>query len=159
MTTVVLSSFGLVRNSQRYDTGYGPVARKLKERLTGAPGATRDPRKDAIEQDVLRVVEQSIEAASMGDDLVTHITAERTLSFFCLLPLWVSLPTVVRDPDGEISLDWQGRGGMFSVSVDSEGRLAYTARYLDGSRARGIERLRPQIPKAIVEGIRRVAGD
>jgi hypothetical protein len=159
MTTAVLPGFALARNSLRYDTGCGPVARKLKERIIGAPDATRDPRQDAIEQDLLRVVAQSLEAASMGDDVVTRQTAERALSVFCLLPQSIPLPTVLRDPDGEISLDWQGRGGTFSVSIDWEGRLAYTARYLDGSRARGIERLRRQIPKTIVEGIRRVAGD
>ena len=65
-----------------------------------------------------------------GDDAppITAATREACLAFVDALPFASTKPTILPDPDGEISFEWRNKEGMLSVSVGGNGRLVYVAR-------------------------------
>jgi hypothetical protein len=91
------------------------------------------------------------DASSIPVDLDTIRAATQ---FAYSLPRFGPLPEVSADPDGEISFDWLGQsGGMFSVSVNKQNRLAYAGWFGEKSRIHGIEQLAESCPREIVRGI------
>jgi hypothetical protein len=87
---------------------------------------------------------------------VSRDTAIQARRFAELLPKSQPIPEVAADPDGEISFDWFGRsGGMFSVSVDATGRLAYAGRFGEKSKVHGVEQLSSLCPPEVLRGIER----
>ena len=96
----------------------------------------------------------SSEASPVSED-----TAREAVKFAILLPKSLPIPEISSDPDGEISFDWIGKtGAMFSVSVDTTGRLAYAGRFGEKSKVHGIEQLSESCPQEILRGIQRAAG-
>ena len=65
-----------------------------------------------------------------GDDAppVTDATRKVCFAFIDALPFASAKPTIIPDPDGEISFEWRNKEGMLSVSVSGNGRLVYIAR-------------------------------
>jgi hypothetical protein len=72
------------------------------------------------------------------------------------LPANIPAPEVAVDPDGEISLEWfRTPSRAFSVSIGSEDSLTY-AGIFGSARARGIETLNFEIPRVVLDNLRRL---
>ena len=72
------------------------------------------------------------------------------------MPTTTPLPDISADPDGEISFEWyNGARKRFSLSVGADGQLTY-AGIFGSSKAKGIESFGDEIPKTILESIKRV---
>lgn len=81
-------------------------------------------------------------------------TIRAAIEFAYSLPRFGPMPEISADPDGEISFDWVGPSGeMFSVSVNSQNRLAYAGWFGEKSRIHGIEQLAEDCPQPIVRAI------
>jgi hypothetical protein len=81
-------------------------------------------------------------------------TVRAAVKFAYSLPRFGPIPEVSADPDGEISFDWAGpSGGMFSVSVNKENRLAYAGWFGEKSRINGIEQMADACPQQIIQSI------
>lgn len=89
---------------------------------------------------------------------VTRETANIAVEFARLLPRMAPLPEVSSDPDGEISFDWIAPSGkMFSVSVNSSGRLSYAGWFGEDSRVHGTEKLDYGVPAEVLRGIQKAS--
>ena len=87
---------------------------------------------------------------------INAATIEAATVFASQLPRSLPAPQVAPDPDGEISFDWMGRSGkIFSVSVNSVGRLAYAGRFGERSKVHGTEQLAEVCLPDIIRGIAR----
>lgn len=72
------------------------------------------------------------------------------------LPLGTPLPSVGVEPDGQVTLEWyRDPKWTLSVSVSSEGRLFYSALF-DSDDPRGSSRFVDQVPRTILDFIKRV---
>ena len=66
------------------------------------------------------------------------------------------MPELAVDPDGEFSLEWRGAPRrVFSVSIGANNALSY-AGIFSASRTRGVETLHEDLPRMILNHIRRV---
>lgn len=90
-------------------------------------------------------------AAPVSEDAIDE--ARRLL---WALPLGISTPSVGAEPDGHITFEWyRSARRTLSVSVTPEGELHYAA-LIGSSRAYGTEPFFGEIPRTIMELIRRV---
>lgn len=91
------------------------------------------------------------EAAPIRDE--TYLLAYR---FLDALPLGTPAPSVGAEPDGHLTLEWhRAPRRTLSVSVSPEGDLHYAA-LLGPRRAYGTEPFFGEVPKVILDLIRRV---
>jgi hypothetical protein len=77
--------------------------------------------------------------------------------FLNMLPMWISSPEVVPEPDGDIGLEWRGNDdGVFVASLDGKGNVSYAG--LIGRRVNinGIEAFYDSIPAVITKTIKRL---
>jgi len=76
--------------------------------------------------------------------------------FLEALPLGTSAPSIGAEPDGHITLDWyHSPRQTVSISVSPEGELHYAA-LMGASKAYGTEPFFGEVPKEIMDLIRRV---
>ena len=76
--------------------------------------------------------------------------------FILALPLGTPRPSVGAEPDGQVTFEWyRSPRATLSVSVDPQGLLHYSA-MLGGACQCGTEPFLGQIPRAILDLIRRV---
>lgn len=91
-----------------------------------------------------------------GAEAVSGRAYYEAWKFLEALPiLSVPIPEVSADPDGEISFEWyEGPDKIFSVSVSSDGQLAY-AGIFGINKVYGSEYFDEEIPWAILDNLRR----
>jgi len=76
--------------------------------------------------------------------------------FLNILPTTTNLPEVSVDPDGEIVLEWyKAPRQVFSMSVGTNGELVYAGLF-GSNKANGTEYFEDEIPKAILDNLKRV---
>jgi hypothetical protein len=113
------------------------------------------PRIESLVFDIEQVAAESAEYVGV-DEVVTisRATADAAIAFVNVLPRSLPTPEIAPETDGEISFDWMGPfGKMFSVSIDSTGRLAYAGSFGSKSKVHGTEQLSNTCPPEIVQGI------
>jgi hypothetical protein len=135
------------------------LGNELKERLLVATEHVRNNATDWRTLTRALIEEVALEHQSVAWDgygalpisLDAKFEAQRLVD---LLPVWLSRPDVVPDPDGEIGLSWDfGPGRVFTVSVSSTGILSYAGLLGDGVKRHGVEWFRSDVPKTIIEAI------
>lgn len=90
-------------------------------------------------------------AAPVGKDAIS--AAHR---FMWVLPLGIPAPSVGAEPDGNVTFEWhRSARRTLSVSVTSDGELHYAA-LIGPGRAYGTELFFGEIPRAVMDLIRRV---
>ena len=95
------------------------------------------------------------ERKSLDEPLVDSATLLLAQRFLAALPSELAAPELAVDPDGEISFDWFGRSGRnFSVSLRSDGRVAYAGAFGPEKTKYGTDRFDDQVPEEIVEAVR-----
>lgn len=86
---------------------------------------------------------------------VDRLSVSEASRFLLALPANIPAPQVSVDPDGEVSMDWEGTPDtLFSVSIRGDGRLSYAGRF-GIRRARGTEYLSDEIPRQVMDHVRR----
>ena len=91
------------------------------------------------------------DAAAINQE--AYLTAYRLLE---ALPLGVPAPTVGAEPDGHLTFEWhRGARRTLSVSVSPDAELHYAA-LLGTSKAYGTEPFLGDVPKTVLDLIRRV---
>jgi hypothetical protein len=81
----------------------------------------------------------------------------RAKLFIEALPANFPAPEVAVDPDGEISLEWYSKPGrVFSISIGSNDELAYAGKFGPSQKTHGTEPFTGQVPKLILDNIRRL---
>jgi hypothetical protein len=109
-----------------------------------------------FDQLVSEIHEVARESLVMGFVPANEDTQQMAIKFAKLLPTSITAPEIGVDPDGEISFDWLGASNkIFSVSVDSHGRLAYAGRFGEKQKINGVEQLLENCPPEIIRGIKR----
>lgn len=93
-----------------------------------------------------------------GARAVDYSTFEKASEFIHFLPDTLPEPEISADPDGEISIDWYGRGNnVFSISINKSGKLSYAALY--GRKSfHGVEYFNCEIPNKLLIDIKNVIG-
>lgn len=87
---------------------------------------------------------------------VSEDTYRLTQKFIDALPLGLSAPAFGAEPDGQLTVEWYSSPRrILSISVSAEGELHYAA-LLGASKAYGSEPFFGEVPRAIVDLIRRV---
>ena len=90
-----------------------------------------------------------------GAEPLSEIAAEMAADFIRALPENIPLPGFAPDPDGSISLDWNGpRYHVFSLGIGTSNRLPYA--WLDGAnKGYGVEYFdRETVHRRVLDGIR-----
>ena len=83
-------------------------------------------------------------------------TYHESLRFIDYLPKDIPCPELTPEPDGEVSFEWfKNNQRIFSVSIGRNGELSYAGLY-GIIKAHGTEFLGDELPKTIIENIRRV---
>ena len=83
-------------------------------------------------------------------------TLNKAQEFLRALPSSTPSPEVGVDPDGDISFDWDdGRGNIFSLSINGSGRLAYAGIFGENG-VHGDEQFVDVVPASILEHLRRL---
>jgi hypothetical protein len=102
-------------------------------------------------------IEEAVRESALANAVsVEENTKRMAIRFATALPASLPAPEVGTDPDGEISFDWLGPANkIFSVSVDSHGRLAYAGRFGEKRKINGVEQLVENCPPEIIWGIKR----
>jgi hypothetical protein len=91
-----------------------------------------------------------------GETPVSEEVMATTCQFVEALPIGVRSPSVVREPDGHISLEWyRNPRRMMTVSIGPDGRLHWAA-LLGSEDPRGTGIFVGRIPKTILHCIYRV---
>ena len=81
----------------------------------------------------------------------------RAKRFIEALPANFPAPEIALDPDGEISLEWYcAPGRVFSVSIGANDELTYAGKFSPTEKTHGTEPFTGQIPKVILDNIRRL---
>lgn len=87
---------------------------------------------------------------------VIRESIEHARSFLRALPLGMAPPTLGVEPDGQVTLEWYASPRrLLSVSMSPDGNLHYAA-LIGATRQFGTEPFFGEVPRAIVELIRRV---
>ena len=81
--------------------------------------------------------------------------------FLFALPSPIPAPELSIDCDGEVVFDWHSRDGkkMMTIALGFDGRLSYAARFSGQDKDFGLKRFEDEIPKIVIELVRRVALD
>jgi hypothetical protein len=101
------------------------------------------------------------EACQPGWDGYGAVTASfdsyaKAEKFIRALPANIPPPEVAVDPDGEISLEWyRNPSRVFSVSIGADDSLTYAGLF-GASRTRGVETFNLDIPKIVLDNLRRL---
>jgi len=81
----------------------------------------------------------------------------RAKRFIEALPANFPAPEVALDPDGEVSLEWYcAPGRVFSISIGANDELTYAGKFSPTRKTHGTEPFTGQIPKVILDNIRRL---
>jgi len=87
---------------------------------------------------------------------ISEATYLLTRKFMDALPLGLPAPAFGAEPDGQLTVEWYSSPRRtLSISVSAEGELHYAA-LLGASKAYGTEPFFGEVPRAIVDLIRRV---
>lgn len=154
------------RRAQRSESGYERKLVVIDEALTKAlvgaragtgrssPEQTLVEKVDGWEKDIRALIDESNAALEPGAVHVDESTTKAAIEFARMLPSYVPVPELTAEADGEISFDWLGpHGRIFSVSLNSLGRIAYAGKFGEKSKVHGIEELSATCPPEIVWGI------
>jgi hypothetical protein len=80
----------------------------------------------------------------------------RAIHFSKLLPMYVPIPEIDVDTDGEVRFEWyRGPRRLFSVAVRGNGELTYAGLF-GVSKTHGTEYLSDELPKVILDNVSRV---
>ena len=91
-----------------------------------------------------------------GAEPVSPATITKAQAFLSALPSDVPDPQVGPDPDGEVSLDWFDEPDWgVAIALNANGRLSYAAVF-GAARAHGTERFREEVPRPVLELLRRL---
>lgn len=91
-----------------------------------------------------------------GAAAVSPLTFSHAQRLLLALPATIPPPEIAVEPDGEIELEWFRRPRwVFSVSVGRSGDLTYAGLF-GHSNARGTEYFTDEVPRAIVDNLRRL---
>ena len=109
---------------------------------------------------VRELEERCLEAASQdwdgdGGAPVQLGACKYAVTFVSELAQGIRFPEVGIDPDGEISLGWQGDDDVFSVSISGEGRLSYAGLF-GTSECYGTEWMGDQVPTEVLRQLDRL---
>jgi len=81
----------------------------------------------------------------------------RAKRFIEALPANFPAPEVALDPDGEVSLEWyRPPGRVFTVSIGTNDELTYAGKFSPSKKTHGTEPFTGEIPKVILDNIRRL---
>jgi len=90
-------------------------------------------------------------------DAISEAARSNVKAFITALPWEMEMPELAAEPDGSVSLEWDGGfRRLFSVSINGGTRMAYAG--IDGTdRWRGVARFDgDNVPQIILESISRV---
>ena len=91
-------------------------------------------------------------AVSLSQEACTE-----AIIFLRQLPTAIPRPSVVPNPDGDISLEWYlGKWQLFVVTFSGKGILFYAGVFGKGAKTHGTEFITDSIPSSIIENICRV---
>jgi hypothetical protein len=92
-----------------------------------------------------------------GADPVDVRAVQWARRFIQSLPEDLPSPSVSADPDGEVSLSWEGdRKSNFSVSIGPTGWLSYAGLVSPGELPAGATEFAEPLPSVVLEYIRRL---
>lgn len=161
MTTDTVSLSGGLIGPARLDRGLSDVAGLLRNLWSDAtdhsPSVQFEDRRRQLYEALISAFEAAAEEDWDGEGAAAAdpLSLDYAVIFAETLPVWVPVPDVSVDPDGEMSLDWdRGRRSVFSVSIGPDGRLTYAGLFGAG-KIRGVEPFTDNIPEVIIHGIRR----
>ncbi|RJP65841.1 MAG: hypothetical protein C4535_14435 [Comamonadaceae bacterium] len=98
---------------------------------------------------------QSEAAAGEHDAMLDDATLELGKRFLLALPKSLPVPSLGLDRDGELRFDWTAPlRRMLSVSLRSDGRVAYAVRLGARRATHGVEVFDDAIPEKIVRAVR-----
>jgi hypothetical protein len=100
--------------------------------------------------DELRELVESASSDNEGGPAVDEAASEAALAFLRLLPRSLPTPELTLDTDGEIEMDWYGPAGKaFTLSIRSDGRIAYAARFGRDKRLHGVDSISDEAAAAL----------
>lgn len=75
-------------------------------------------------------------------------------AFLDALPMWLPVPDIVPESDGEIAIEWDIEPNrIFSVSIGADGTLNYAGLLGDGVERHGVEKFDDVVPAIIIQTI------
>lgn len=97
--------------------------------------------------------------ADEGGLLMSAATVEVSKRFLLAWPKFMPLPELAIDTDGEVMLDWIGpHRDMVSVSLRSDGRIAYAAHLGAWRTKHGTEAFSDAVPKTVLDAVSALYG-
>lgn len=71
---------------------------------------------------------------------INYHALENAISFSMKLPKDIAIPEVTAEPDGEIALEWYGKGGsVFSISFGETKVISFAGLFSDGKKVYGTD--------------------
>ena len=162
MTTLALPNPHLGIATGTSNRGVSKVAEDLADRWLRLTVEQREPMSqgEGIREALGELDEILADCSGRGWDgydsePVDPLSVNEASRFLLALPANTPAPQVSVDPDGEVSMDWEGTPDtLFSVSIRGDGRLSYAGRF-GIRRARGTEYLTDEIPRQVIDYVRR----
>jgi hypothetical protein len=94
-----------------------------------------------------------------GAKAVSAATRNRARTFLDCLPLWMPVPDIVPEPDGELAIEWHhGADRTFSVSIGETGPLHFAGRFGRNKERHGVEAFDGEISEEILYYIKQLLG-
>jgi len=158
MTAIALRQFTAVTSGGASETA-GFIAeqiQKWRQQLQGSYALGQQAKGSLNE--LYRIFEECRQTNwdGYGAAPVSVRTFRSAYEFLEALPLGTLAPSIGAEPDGHITLEWYGSPRRtLSISVSPEGELHYAA-LLGASKAYGTEVCFGEVPKEIIDLIRRV---
>jgi hypothetical protein len=88
---------------------------------------------------------------------ISESVYEDAKKFLNMLPMWISSPEIVPEPDGDIGLEWRGNDNrMFVASLNGKGSVSYAGIIGREARVNGMETFYDSIPTIIAKSIKRL---
>lgn len=142
------------------NTGSSPESRKIQKKIEEMANHLRSMAEwqsafSQLERLVAEAIEPNWDAYQAKP--LTAQAYDIALRFLSALPASLPSPDVGLDPDGEVSFEWmKGKGRVFTVSLEQNGRASYAGLFGEGVTAHGTEVFDDTIPATIIQGIERL---
>lgn len=160
MSTVALNIHGsidLFSYSSRSSTG--DIDRILKKELDHLDVTVTRQRKLEMADSVIDTFRKHQRANWDGHGAapLSQEACTEAIIFLRQLPTVIPRPSLVPNPDGDISLEWYlGKWQLFVVTFSGKGILFYAGVFGKGAKTHGTEFMTDSIPSSIVENICRL---
>jgi hypothetical protein len=119
--------------------------------------ATRQKRQEAINAALSAYLRSQREGITDDNTPISKATCNETIKFLRSLPSTIPIPEAVKEPDGDLALEWYvDNYRSFVVSFSGKGIIAYSGLFGRGRKAYGTELISEGIPQAIIENVRRL---